>query len=693
MLSWSLMAVLSGVVVGFVGAGSAGATPSSPDGELVMVGSNLTTRDYGHDGLYTVNADGSSLRQVTHSSSDGDPHWSPDGRWIAYETETPTRGLDAVAIVRGDGTGRRVVGRGGYWGNLLDASSPWSPDGKELVWSGCGGLCVVDVSTRRKQHIRLGGGGADSFAWAPNGHELAASESGGGPLVVVDAVRRVVRGVLAADAGSPAWSADGRELAFLTARGELEVMSASGGAPREIATNVLATPSWSPHGHLLLFVTRRTLALSRVEVSDLVRGERPRTIIADSAGNAGWGPDGSQVVFTRDRWPGGGEIEPDVWTVSLDGQGERRVTDAFPTGVQYSDPEWAAASLPPAETARPALLTLEPSALLQLDWTDGSLVRAGTPDSVGYDEQTLCDADAETTSSSFSVWAPTANTIATTTTDCQDFATTSYAISPTLVDWLVPDDIGFNATVSVIGWGTATAEGGQWSDSSDDPDIGYRDDLYGLLGDGSTLYFESANTDRTWSLWRIAGGSPSHAIDIPVPPDATGAADAADGQIALSTAGGGLVVITRDGTVVSRVAPTSAPGERPAPQATARLGDDTVGVLSGTTLRVYRTDDASPLAQLPVASAAGQPQLLSINDDYAVYESGIELHLLQLHDGLDRILDLPGEAGPVDALLTSTGLFVSYDQAYETEPGRLLYIPATNLPWTAGEPTEQPLAH
>jgi hypothetical protein len=156
--------------------------------------------------------------------------------------------------------------------------------------------------------------------------------------------------------------------------------------------------------------------------------------------------------------------------------------------------------------------------------------------------------------------------------------------------------------------------------------------------------------------------------------------DAAPGRIALATSDGGLVVIGPDGGVVSRIPSLLPPGARPAPLREASLGGSVVAAISGNTLRVYRTDDASPVAQLPVSSAAGPARLLSIDDDYAAYRSGIELHLLRIRDGLDQVLSLPGEAGPVGALLTSDGLFVSYDEAYDPQPGRLLFIPASNLP-------------
>lgn len=58
----------------------------SPDGRRIVF---TSTRD-GNREIYSVNADGTDLRNLTnHSDSDYDPSWSPDGRRIAF---TSTRG-------------------------------------------------------------------------------------------------------------------------------------------------------------------------------------------------------------------------------------------------------------------------------------------------------------------------------------------------------------------------------------------------------------------------------------------------------------------------------------------------------------------------------------------------------------------------------------------------------------------------
>ena len=161
------------------------ADASQPHGKLVLVGTNYSTFEGAQQGLYVVNVDGRGLRQIT-VGTDQEPHWSPNGRWIAYVHAV---GLSQrVMIVRGDGSGRpRMLGGGETRG--LAAPSPWSPDGRLLVWGGCRGLCVFDLASSRHRSIALGGGDSDGFAWSPDGRKLVAVD-GSGRLVVVDPAAR-----------------------------------------------------------------------------------------------------------------------------------------------------------------------------------------------------------------------------------------------------------------------------------------------------------------------------------------------------------------------------------------------------------------------------------------------------------------------------------------------------------------------
>jgi TolB protein len=58
--------------------------------------------------LYVVNADTSTLRQLTNDAGiEGLPAWSPDGKWIAYLSDTG--GNWGIWIIRADGGERHLL--------------------------------------------------------------------------------------------------------------------------------------------------------------------------------------------------------------------------------------------------------------------------------------------------------------------------------------------------------------------------------------------------------------------------------------------------------------------------------------------------------------------------------------------------------------------------------------------------------
>ena len=107
----------------------------SPDGTRIVF-ANTPLGAAGCD-IYSMNPDGSDVRQLTHpagSGCDGAPHYSPDGKQIAF-----TRGLGCACAVQlwlmnADGTNQRQLPGSGSvdWRPSLS----WSPDGSRLVASG-----------------------------------------------------------------------------------------------------------------------------------------------------------------------------------------------------------------------------------------------------------------------------------------------------------------------------------------------------------------------------------------------------------------------------------------------------------------------------------------------------------------------------------------------------------------------------
>lgn len=105
----------------------------SPDGTRMAVGRPIG--DHPH-GIFIIDATkGAILSQVTanpYGWFDGEPRWSPDGQWIAFDrVKKGVRQTDLVAafIVRSDGTGLRQLTSWGRQAQYPD----WSPDGNKIV--------------------------------------------------------------------------------------------------------------------------------------------------------------------------------------------------------------------------------------------------------------------------------------------------------------------------------------------------------------------------------------------------------------------------------------------------------------------------------------------------------------------------------------------------------------------------------
>jgi Tol biopolymer transport system component len=221
----------------------------SADGSRIAFSLNCSMKyALGCSYLATARADGKGMRLLvpgglgTRRPNDFSPSWSPDGAELALSTYGP--GPTGIAIVRADGSNRRMLTAGG------DQAPAWAPDGARIVFVRAGDLYSVAVGATPAEPARLTSGAEtdESPSWSPDAQWLAFDRHGprgarGVFVVRADGsqARRLAIG------RTPAWSPDGRWIAFARSA-DIWVMRADGTRQRRLTTSKRyeADPAWQP---------------------------------------------------------------------------------------------------------------------------------------------------------------------------------------------------------------------------------------------------------------------------------------------------------------------------------------------------------------------------------------------------------------------------------------------------------------
>jgi Tol biopolymer transport system component len=168
--------------------------------------------------LWRCRADGSDALQLT-SAPEGAalPHWSPDGKRIAYVRLQPGQ-LSKIAVISADGgVAKELLPE-----NRNQNDANWSPDGNRIMFGNYVhdveglNIRIVDVETHKIETIP-GSEGLFSPRWSPDGKYIAALSPDFTTVMLFDFASRKWSKWLAEPAGAvsyPVWSADSKYLYF-----------------------------------------------------------------------------------------------------------------------------------------------------------------------------------------------------------------------------------------------------------------------------------------------------------------------------------------------------------------------------------------------------------------------------------------------------------------------------------------------
>jgi Tol biopolymer transport system component len=368
----------------------------SPDGASIVFDRRPFPLNLNSRALFRIGSDGRGLRRLAPGMVAREPAWSPDGasllatvergkrtaiglfdvagRFIGLLTplgddSAPAVSADGkqIAFVRGehiavmlaDGTGVRVA----TIGDERESDPRWAPDGLSFSASprdGSSELDVVAFPSGRRITLARDASANASVAWSPRGDLIAYTTSDGARISPADgSAALTVRG----DPYEVSWSPDGSLLA-LVELDRLIVADRKGRVVRTFRRQSIANWTWHPRSRQLVVSYPR---LREVELVDVSTG-RSRVLVGArktglGASDVVWSPDGSTVAFTRERMPGVGS---DVFLASAPGRSlshVRRVTRPFPDGGSNTMLAWLRGPRPEPARTPPGLRVVTPVAI------------------------------------------------------------------------------------------------------------------------------------------------------------------------------------------------------------------------------------------------------------------------------------------------------------------------------------------
>ncbi|HZI80940.1 MAG TPA: Tol-Pal system beta propeller repeat protein TolB [Vicinamibacterales bacterium] len=185
----------------FVGINTAPAF--SPDGKSIA----MTLSKDGNPEVYVLTLATGTMRRLTrHAGIDTEPTWAPTGRQLAFISDRT--GSPNLYVMDAEGTSVRQLTSGGF-----HTQPRWSPKGDAIAYTarqGIHDIWLIDVDGSNPRRLTGGGGDNQGSTWAPSGRHLAFQSNRNGRwqimAMLIDGSAQAVITTGAAEATSPSWS-------------------------------------------------------------------------------------------------------------------------------------------------------------------------------------------------------------------------------------------------------------------------------------------------------------------------------------------------------------------------------------------------------------------------------------------------------------------------------------------------------